>query len=73
MEIKKDTILLVRDIGKGAYKAKALGDFDTEKDEWYPVATLERVEGLSTTWEAGDKIPCRRGLARFQVISQPQD
>lgn len=72
MEIKKDTILLVHNGRKGIFKAKAIRDFDTEKETFYPVATLERVQGMATTWEIGEEIPCRKDWTEIQVISQPK-
>lgn len=51
--------------GKGNYKGEAIADFDTEKDEWYPVKTLEYVYGCRNDWSAGDKIPCRNGIDKI--------
>ncbi len=63
MKIKKDQKVTIRSRRKGVYKAIAVRDFDTETDEYYPVATLERVRGLTQIWKKGDLIPCRRGLS----------
>ena len=70
MIIKKDTIVQVKSSRKGDYKAIALADFDTEKDEWYPVALAEAkaIVGMSNIWIAGDEVPCRRGMSRIELI-----
>jgi len=72
MEIKKDTPLKVIDYRSGTWTGIALEDFDTDKDEWYPVAVAQEnpVKGLNTVWEKGDKMPCRRGLCKIEVISK---
>ena len=75
MIIKKDTIIQVKSSRKGNYKAIALEDFDTEKDEWYPVALAEAkaIVGMNRNnlWIAGDKVPCRRGLCIIELITPP--
>ncbi len=67
MIIKKGTILFVHDPRKGRYEAEALRDFDTEKEEFYPVTPLRTVVGMVNIWEHGDEIPCRKGLATIKV------
>ena len=69
MEIKEGTKLKVRHARKGAFDAVATADFDTEKDEWYPVATAEVVKGKSTMmeWVPGESIPCRNSLCTVEV------
>lgn len=66
MKIEKGTRLIVRDRRKGKYEAEALRDFDTE-DEWYHVTPLSVVEGLTTEWENGEEIPCRKGIATIEI------
>ena len=56
--------------GKGNYIAEACEDFDTEKDEWYPVKTLQYVAGISNDWVEGEKIPCRNGIDKIEEIIQ---
>lgn len=70
MEIKKEQIFTVRHKVKGVFKAVALSDFDTELDEYYPIAVLETVRGFTEVWEKGDPIPCRRGLSRIVFESE---
>lgn len=67
MIIKKGTRLIVLDRRKGQYVAEALRDFDTEKDEFYPVTPLKTVVGMVNTWDHGDEIPCRKGIATIKV------
>jgi len=70
MEIKKGTILNVKDSRSGNWKGIATKDFDTVKDEWYPIALAEgTVDGISTIakWEAGDDMPARNGLCTVEV------
>ena len=64
MKIRKGTILIVKHSRKGKFFGKAFKDFDTEKDEWYPivVAQKENVGGLNNEWKNGEEIPCRKGL-----------
>lgn len=69
MKIKKGTKVIVNDSRKGRYTGIAIEDFDTES-EWYPIATLEYVRGLTTDWEVGDEIPCRKGLAKLSVCEE---
>lgn len=63
MEIKKNSIVWVNHSRKGKFIAKAIQDFNTEKDEWYPLKLVTaKVEGLNTTWIEGEEIPCRANL-----------
>ena len=75
MIIKKDTVIQVKSSRKGNYKAIVLKDFDTEKDEWYPVALAEAkaIVGMNRNnlWIAGDEVPCRRGLCIIELITPP--
>ena len=48
--------------GKGNYIGEATADFDTEKDDWYPVKTLQYVACISRDWIEGENIPCRNGI-----------
>lgn len=68
MKIKKDTILYVRSSRKGNFKAKAAEDFDTDDVTFYPVIALEKVEGLSNSWEIGEEVPCRKGLSTIEIL-----
>ena len=68
MKIKKGTILLVKHSRKGEFFGKALKDFDTEVDEFYPIAVAQekKIEGLNTEWENGEEIPCRNSLCSIE-------
>lgn len=63
MKVIKGQEFTVKDLRKGTFRAVALQDFDTEVDEFYPVATQEYVSGMANDWEAGEQIPCRRGIS----------
>ena len=63
MIIKKGQTFIVKDRRKGTFEGTAIEDFDTEKDEFYPVKTLEFVGGMANEWKPGERIPCRRGIA----------
>lgn len=65
MKIKKGQKFIVKSRYKGVYKAIALKDFDTKKDEFYPVAALHTVKGFTQKWKKGDPIPCNRSLSRI--------
>ena len=70
--IKKGTVLTVQDSRKGTYTGIALEDFDTELDEFYPVAVHqpEPVRGMANEWGEGDSIPCRRGLSMVKEADE---
>lgn len=53
---------------KGTFNGVVLRDFETETDDFFPIATAERVEGLATVWEAGDAIPCKRVNCKIKLI-----
>ena len=66
MKIKKGTKLLIGHSRKGEFKAIAIKDFDTEKEEFYPVAVAQdQVCGMSDAWVEGEEIPCRRSLCKI--------
>lgn len=71
MKIKKDQKITIRSRRKGIYKAIAVRDFDTETDDFYPVAALESVRGITQVWKKGDLVPCRRTLST--VIVDPEE
>ena len=80
MKIKKDSLLDVNHSRKGQFVGIATEDFDTEKDEFYPIRIAKRSEGGNTEvitginpnnrWVAGDEIPCRKGLCKIKVIEE---
>lgn len=65
MLIKKDQEFTVRHRRKGTFRAKAVRDFDTEKEEFYPVVTCEYVGGCVNDWIPGEQIPCRKCLCEL--------
>lgn len=71
MKIIKGQRLHIKDTRKGQYNAIATENFDTETWEFYPVVLAEGefVNGLSFAmyWQAGEKIPCRRGHCTVEV------
>lgn len=67
MQFFKGQRVTVADRRKGTFNGVVLRDFDTETDEFFPIATTERVEGLVTVWEAGDAIPCRRTHCKVKL------
>ncbi len=64
MKIEKGQKLIISHARKGVFNAIALQDFDTETEEWYPVATADYVEGMVNDWLPGESIPCRNTLCR---------
>lgn len=68
MIIKKGTKVRVKHCRKGNFNAVAIRDFDTEKETFYPFATLQYVRGMSTDWEEGETIECRNSLCSFEII-----
>ena len=67
MKIKENTELIIRHNRKGLFRAIAEKDFDTD-DEWYPILTLEPVEGKANEWDIGERIPCKGKFCRLQVV-----
>lgn len=72
MEIKKGQLLEVSHQRKGAFKGIAMQDFDTEKDEFYPVAVAQKkmVKGMVNAWEEGQRVPCRNCLCSITKIEK---
>ncbi len=70
MLIKKNTVFEITHSRKGRLTLQATKDFDTEFQESYPVKTINFVEGMSTDWEPGEKIPCKKSLcSSLKIIS----
>jgi hypothetical protein len=70
MKIKKGTLVQVNHSRSGNWKALATKDFDTKKDEWYPLQLVdEEVNGMSTSWIKGDEMPARRGHCTIEIVS----
>ena len=71
MEIAKDEIVNVHHARKGTFRAIALDAFDTDVDEWFPLAVAEgSVDGMSEDWVAGEKIPCRATMTEVFKIDE---
>ena len=69
MNIKKGTKLKVADKRKGTFIGVAIRDFNTEKEEFYPIALDQEVlHGLSRNWLKGDEVPCRNTLCKLKTI-----
>ena len=70
MEIKKGTLLKIYHQRKGIFYGEAIRDFNTEKEEFYPIKVkYKTVAGLSEIWEDGDTIPCRNTLCKIERLS----
>lgn len=72
MIIKAGTKIFIKDRRKGNFHGIAEKDFDTEKDEFYPIITSEFVEGMANDWEAGERIPCRKGISTVYVEDEQE-
>ncbi len=71
MKIKMGTKVLINHARKGVFKGIALKDFDTQKEEFYPIVLAEKsVSGMNTNWEKGEQIPCRCTLCSIQVVKE---
>lgn len=74
MEITKGQRIQVHHLRKGVFDAVAQRDFNTDSEEWYPLALARGnfVRGLSvaTYWEAGDEIPCRKSLSTLILVNE---
>lgn len=68
MYIRTGTRIIVDSAVNGRFSAVAAGDFDTDKDERYPITTLETVKNIVRTWSPGERVPCMRGISRITVI-----
>ncbi len=62
MLIKEGTKLTVRHRRKGTFEGIAMRDFDTETEEFYPIAAAEIVSDMANEWLQGEEIPCRNTL-----------
>jgi len=73
MEIKKDTIIKVNHSRKGVFYAVAERDFDTEKEDFYPVKVaktqMDSVKGMDVEWEIGESIPCRGEFCKIELLT----
>lgn len=74
MKIKKGTLLKVNHSRKGTFEGIAIKDFDTTKEEFYPIALAQKnpIKGISINmeWIEGEEIPCRNSLCKLTVIKE---
>lgn len=72
MIIKKGTLLKVEHKRKGSFTGIAIEDFDTEKEEFYPIAVAQEkiVRGMAEDWERGEKISCRAEFCKIELIKK---
>ena len=72
MLIVKGQHLHVNHKRRGEFDAVATRDFDTDSEEFYPVAVAKGslIKGFSVTtwWGPGDEIPCRKSLCTLTII-----
>lgn len=69
MKILKGTIVEVNSSRRGIFEGIALKDFDTETDEFYPIALHQEkmIRGMNNEWENGEEIPCRKTLCTIKI------
>ena len=69
MKITKGTIMEINHSRKGKFDGIAIRDFDTETEEFYPIALYQEsmVEGNCTEWEHGEAIPCIGTLCKIKI------
>ena len=74
MIIKKGTVLDVTHSRSGKWRGIAAKNFDTIKDEWYPILLHQEddVNGLNTDWEKGEEMPARKGLCKIKIVKNPR-
>ena len=74
MEITKGQRIRVCHLRKGDFDAVATRDFDTDTEEWYPLALAKgnTVVGLSNFayWLPGEEIPCRKSLSTLILLTE---
>ena len=69
MKVEKGQVLKIVHRRKGVFVAVVLRDFDSETEEWWPIALGERdVEGEVRDWRRGVQIPCRGKFAGILAV-----
>lgn len=70
MIIKKGSVLRITHCRKGQFNAVATREFDSEKEEFFPVvlARGETVEGASNIWVEGESISCRGAFCKIESV-----
>ena len=74
MLIKKGTVVDVTHSRTGKWRGIAAKNFDTIKDEWYPLLLHQEdnVFGFSTDWEKGEEMPARNHLCKIKIVKNPR-
>ena len=69
MLIKEGQLVHVVSSRKGKFDAVATKDFDTLREEWFPlkVASGFEVYGMSQIWVEGDEIPSRNTQTKIII------
>lgn len=58
--IKAGTKLRITHSRKGTFECVAMRDFNPKTEAFFPVRLISKsVEGMSTSWQEGEEIPCR--------------
>lgn len=72
MKLLKNTIVGVCHKRHGKFTGIVLKDFDTDVEEFYPIAVYQYdpVIGLSTVWNKGDEIPCRKSMVELFILDE---
>lgn len=71
MQVSKGDILRVQHRRKGVFLGKAMKDFDTEVDEFYPIVLEEnRLDGMNTVYFKGDPVECMNIFCEVRVVQQ---
>lgn len=59
--IKAGTKLRITHSRKGTFECIATRDFDPETEDFFPARLISKaVEGMATSWQEGEEIPCRK-------------
>ena len=72
MKIKKGQLLAVSHRRKGNFTGIAKRDFDTDDEEFFPIALAQEevVVGISNDWIEGETVPCRNTLCTISKIEE---
>ena len=72
MKIKIGTLLKIKHNRKGTFMGMAYKDFDSEKEEFYPIRVAIKneniIKGLNNDWNIDEEIPCRASLCEIEII-----
>ena len=72
MKITKGQVLKIKHARKGNITVIANQDFDSETEIFYPVSTVEAIDGINTEskWLAGGVIPCKGSMCTIKSIEE---